>query len=51
MRKLVLVILVVAAIYLLVTQPQAAADFVKGTGNVIGDVFATIVEFLNALFS
>lgn len=50
MKKAVAVVLIVFAAFFLMTQPAAAADVVKGIASGVGNVFGTVIEFLNALF-
>lgn len=50
MRKVLLVVVIVFAGFFLMTQPAAAADVVRGVADAIGNVFQTVIEFLNALF-
>ena len=38
-------------VFFVFTQPQAAADVIKATFELVSNVFDTVIEFLNALFS
>ena len=38
------------AVFYLLTQPQAAADAVRGAGNVVRDAFNAVITFITALF-
>jgi hypothetical protein len=49
MKRLMGVVLIAFALYYLLTQPQAAADAVRGAGGVVGDAFNAAITFLTAL--
>lgn len=51
MQKAVAAVVILFAGFFLFTQPQAAADAVRGAADIIGNVFESVIEFLNALFS
>jgi hypothetical protein len=50
MKKLVGVIVIAFAVFFLLTQPQAAADAVRGAGGVVLDAFNAVITFISALF-
>ncbi len=50
MQKALGALVIVFAAFFLLTQPQAAADVVRGAADAIGEVFETVIAFLNALF-
>jgi hypothetical protein len=49
MKKLLGVAAIAFALFYLLTQPQAAADAVRGAIGVIGDAFNALVTFVSAL--
>ncbi|MBA3310622.1 MAG: hypothetical protein H0U28_11320 [Nocardioidaceae bacterium] len=49
-KGLALLVLAFAAFYLL-TQPENAADAIKGAVGAVGDGFEQVVRFLSELFS
>ncbi len=49
MKKLLGVVVIAFAVFYLLTQPQAAADAVRGAMGVIGDAFDALVTFFTAL--
>lgn len=51
MKKLMGGVLIAFLLFYLLTQPQNAADAVKGAGSVVGDAFDAAITFLTALFS
>ena len=50
MKKLLGVAAVAFALFYLLTQPQAAADVVRGGVSVVGDAFNSLITVLTALF-
>jgi len=50
MKKLLGGVAIAFALFYLLTQPQSAAEVVKGAGGVLGDAFNGMITFLNALF-
>jgi hypothetical protein len=50
MKKLLGVVAVAFALFYLLTQPQAAADAVRGSIAVVGDAFDALTTFITALF-
>jgi len=50
MQRIVAAVVIVFAGFYLLTQPAAAADVVRGVMDVIGQLFESVIEFLNALF-
>ena len=51
MKKLLGVAAIAFALFYVVTQPQAAADAVRGAIGIVGDAFDALVTFVTALFS
>jgi hypothetical protein len=49
MKKLLGVAAIAFALFYLLTQPQAAADAVRGAIGVIGDAFNALITFVSAL--
>ena len=50
MKKLLGGVAIAFALFYLLTQPQSAAEVVKGAGSVVGDAFNAAIAFINALF-
>jgi predicted small secreted protein len=50
MKKLLGVIVIAFAVFFLLTQPQAAANAVRGAGTVVQDAFNAVITFVTALF-
>ena len=50
MKKLLGVAAVAFALFYLLTQPQAAADAVRGGMSVVADAFDALITFITALF-
>ena len=50
MKKLMGGVVVAFALFYLLTQPQSAAEVVRGAGNVVGDAFNALIAFITALF-
>jgi hypothetical protein len=50
MKKLMGGVLIAFLLFYLLTQPENAADAVKGAGAVVGDAFNAAITFLTALF-
>jgi hypothetical protein len=50
MKKLLGVVAIAFALFYLLTQPQAAADAVRGGVGVVGDAFDALTAFVTALF-
>jgi hypothetical protein len=50
-KKGITFLVIAFALFYLVTQPEGAANAVKDTISVIGDVFDAIIKFFNALSS
>jgi hypothetical protein len=50
MKKLVGLIVIAFAVFYLLTQPQSAADGVRGGVNAVGDVFNALTAFVTRLF-
>ncbi len=51
MKKLLGIVVIAFALFFLLTQPQNAADAVKGAGGVVEDAFNAAISFISALFS
>ncbi|MDQ3615752.1 MAG: hypothetical protein M3393_03845 [Actinomycetota bacterium] len=51
MKKVLAGLAILFVVFFVFTQPQAAADVVKATFELVSNVFDTVIEFLNALFS
>jgi hypothetical protein len=49
MKKLLGVAVIAFALFYLLTQPQAAAEAVRGGIGVVGDAFNALVTFITAL--
>jgi hypothetical protein len=50
MRKVVLLVVIAFAAFYLLTQPEAAADAVRGAVDAIFDAFEQLVRFISRLF-
>ncbi len=50
MKKLLGVVAIAFALFFLLTQPQSAADAVRGAGGVVQDAFNAVITFITALF-
>jgi hypothetical protein len=50
MRKLLGVAAIAFALFYLLSQPQSAADVVRGGVGVVGDAFDALTTFITALF-
>lgn len=50
MKKLLGVAAIAFALFFLLTQPQAAADAVRGGVNVVAGAFNALITFVTALF-
>jgi hypothetical protein len=50
MKKVLGIVVIAFAVFFVLTQPQAAADVVKGAGAVVGDAFNSFISFITALF-
>ncbi len=50
MRKLLVGLVVAFALFYLFTQPQGAADAVKGAAAAVVVAFNSVIEFITALF-
>lgn len=51
MQKVLVGVVVVFALFYLMTQPAAAADVVRGAADTVGNVFESVITFLDALLS
>ena len=51
MRKLLGVAAIAFALFYVLTQPQGAADAVRGAVGIVGDAFDALVAFATALFA
>jgi hypothetical protein len=49
MKKLLGVVVIAFALFYLLTQPQSAAELVRGAGGVVGDAFNSVITFISAL--
>jgi hypothetical protein len=50
MKKLLGGVAIAFALFYLLTQPQSAAEVVRGAGAVVGDAFNAMIAFMTALF-
>jgi hypothetical protein len=50
MKKLLGGVAIAFALFYLLTQPQSAAEVVRGAGAVVGDAFNAMIAFITALF-
>lgn len=50
MKRLLSVVVLAFAVFYLLSQPQHAADAVRGAGGVLNDAFDSVTTFLTALF-
>jgi hypothetical protein len=50
MRKLLVGLVVAFALFYLVTQPQGAADAVRGAASAVMVAFDSLIKFFTALF-
>ena len=50
MRKLMVGLVVAFALFYLVTQPQGAAEAVRGAADAVRVGFESVIEFITALF-
>ena len=48
-RKAVVLLVIAFAVFYLVSQPEGAADAVKGALAAVGDAFDAIIRFFKAL--
>ena len=48
MKKLLGGVVIAFALFYLLTQPQNAAEVVRGAGNVVGDAFNAVIAFISA---
>lgn len=51
MQKLLVGLVVAFALFYLLSQPQGAAEAVKGAGSAVGVAFNNVIQFISALFS
>lgn len=51
MRKLGIGLVVAFALFYLITQPEGAAQAVRGAGEAVMVAFNSVIEFITALFS
>ena len=51
MQKLLVGLVVAFALFYLLSQPQGAAEAVKGAGDAVGVAFNNVIEFFSALLS
>jgi uncharacterized membrane protein len=49
MKKLLGVVVIAFAVFYLLTQPQSAAQVVRGAVGVVGDAFDSVITFISAL--
>ena len=50
MKKLLGVLAIAFAVFYMMTQPQAAADAVRGAVSIVGNAFDAVIAFISALF-
>jgi hypothetical protein len=50
MKKVLGIAVIAFVLFFLLTQPQNAAQVVKGGGGVVVDTFNAFITFINALF-
>jgi hypothetical protein len=50
MKKLLGGLVIAFALFYLLTQPESAAEAVRGAVGVVEDLFAAVIDFINALF-
>ena len=50
MKKLLGGLAIAFALFYLLTQPQSAAEVVRGAGDVLSDAFNAVISFISALF-
>jgi hypothetical protein len=50
MKKLLGGVVIAFALFYLLTQPQSAAEVVRGAGGVVGDAFNAVITFISAVF-
>jgi Na+/H+ antiporter NhaD/arsenite permease-like protein len=50
MRKLAIGLVVAFALFYLVTQPEGAAEAVRGAAGAVMVAFESIIDFISALF-
>ena len=50
MKRMFSGLAVAFALFFLLTQPQSAADLVRGAGGVLNDAFTALTTFVSALF-
>lgn len=51
MKKVVSTALIAFALFFVFTQPQSAADVVKGAGTIVQATFNSFIDFVTALTS
>jgi hypothetical protein len=49
MKKVIIALVVAFALFYMLSQPQAAADAVRGAFGVVSDAFTATIAFLTAL--
>jgi len=49
MKKLLGGLAIAFAVFYLLTQPNGAAEVVRGAGNVLADAFNSVIAFMSAL--
>ena len=50
MKKLLGGVMIAFTLFYLLTQPQSAAEVVRGAGGVVGEAFDAVITFISALF-
>jgi hypothetical protein len=50
LKKLLSVVAIAFAVFYMMTQPNEAADAVRGALSIVGDAFESFVTFVTALF-
>jgi hypothetical protein len=50
LKKLLGVVAIAFAVFYMMTQPNEAADAVRGAVSIVGDAFESFVTFVTALF-
>lgn len=51
MQKLLVGLVVAFALFYLFSQPQGAADAVRGAASAVGLAFNSLIQFITALFA
>lgn len=51
MKRVLILVVIAFAVFYLLTQPEAAADAVRGAAQAVFDGFEQLIRFVSRLFS